>query len=453
MEGPPPGATGDIVGTPPSRRCDTCGAPVRFDPAHGDLRCRHCRGQTAIEAAGGPPAELDYEAVVGADRSTAPLVEAVRMQCADCGAPSDYPANTLAATCPYCRTPFVGAPWSSRPLTPGALVPLSITEDQARANTKAWLGSRWFAPRHLDKVATGALRSGYTPAWVFSMATVAAYTGQRGDNYLDTETYTTTDSNGNTTTQTRTVTKIRWSSASGTVDLRFRDVLAFAGTDPLSRFGEELEPWALDGLQPYRDDLLRGTTAQVYTAPPAAGLGRARERTTDAVEDAIRDDIGGDHQRIDDVDRRDHDVAFRYVLLPGWEATYQHRGDTFQVAVNGRTGEVDGTRPYSKIKIAMAVAAVIALIALIAFFVIRSSSSTSTPTSTTRPPTTQVAPTTRPPTTAEPVTPTTPTTATSPTTATTATTATDPTTTDATTDPAPPPAGPDPPTTVAPGAP
>lgn len=277
-------------------------------------------------------------------------------------------------------------------------MPLAVTEDQARANTRTWLGNRWFAPRHLDKVATEALRSGYTPAWVFSMATTASYRGRRGDNYLDTETYTTTDSNGNTTTQTRTVTKIRWRPASGTLHLQFRDVTAFAGTDPLSRFGEDLEPWALDEVVAYQDDYLLGSAAQVYTAPPAAGLERARVRTTGQVEDAIRRDIGGDHQEIHDVQRRDDDIGFRYLMLPGWEATYRHRDDTYQLAVNGRTGEVAGTRPYSKVKIAIAVGVAIAVIALIVLLVVRSSSG-SGPSTAPTPPTTVVA-TSAPPTSA-----------------------------------------------------
>lgn len=399
MQGaPPPGSTDDIVTTPDSRRCATCGAPLRFDPAHGDLRCKHCRAAEAVEVVEAAPVELDYEATVGSAASTAPDVEPVRLQCADCGAPADYPPNTLAASCPYCRTPFVGAPASTRALRPGAVLPLSVTEEQARANTRTWLGNRWFAPRHLDKAATEALRSSYTPTWVFSMATTAGYRGQRGDDYLDTETYTTTDSNGNTTTQTRTVTKIRWSGASGTVHMTFRGVTAYAGTDPLSRFGEDLEPWGIDQVEPYRDDLLRGSSAQTFTTPPAAGLERARQRTTGALEDTIRQDIGGDHQQIDSVDRHDRDIRFRYVLLPGWEATYTHRGETYQLAINGRTGEVDGTRPYSKVKIAIAVAVAVAVVALVIFLIVRTTSSESTPPPTTRPSTTVTVPTTPPPT-------------------------------------------------------
>lgn len=397
---PPPGSTNKPVTTPDSRRCDTCGAPLRFEPASVDLCCRHCRAAEAIAPATTGVGELAYETTVGPGASTDDEIEVVTLTCADCGAPSEYPPNTLSASCPFCRTPFVGTPTSTRTLTPAGVIPLSITDEQARAHTKGWLGNRWFAPRHLDKVATNALDGSYSPSWVFSMSSVADYRGRRGDNYQDTETHTTTDSNGNPTTETRTVTKIRWRSASGTVQLRFDGVTAYSGTGAITRFGPDLEPWGLDRMVPYADDYLRGTESQTYTAPPAAGLAQARERTTNAVEDAIRRDIGGDHQEISSVDRRDHDIGFRYVMLPGWEATYRHRDDTYFVAINGQTGKVAGTRPYSKVKIAIAVGMAVAVIGLAVFLLTRSSES---PPAGTPTPTTVVGPTT----TGEAITPTT----------------------------------------------
>jgi hypothetical protein len=53
------------------------------------------------------------------------------------------------------------------------------------------------------------------------------------------------------------------------------------------------------------------------------------------------------------------------MLLPVWIACYLHAGRTYQVLVNGRTGEVIGERPYSAAKIAAAVAAAIAAVALV----------------------------------------------------------------------------------------
>ena len=48
-------------------------------------------------------------------------------------------------------------------------------------------------------------------------------------------------------------------------------------------------------------------------------------------------------------------MTFKHVLLPVWLAAYKYRGKTYRFVVNGRTGRVQGERPWSAIKIALAV--------------------------------------------------------------------------------------------------
>jgi hypothetical protein len=56
-------------------------------------------------------------------------------------------------------------------------------------------------------------------------------------------------------------------------------------------------------------------------------------------------------------------LSFKHVLLPVWLAAYRYGGKSFRFVVNGRTGSVDGERPYSAFKIALAVIAIL-LVAL-----------------------------------------------------------------------------------------
>ena len=43
------------------------------------------------------------------------------------------------------------------------------------------------------------------------------------------------------------------------------------------------------------------------------------------------------------------------MLLPVWLAAYKYRGKTYRFVVNGQTGRVQGERPWSAWKIAIAV--------------------------------------------------------------------------------------------------
>jgi hypothetical protein len=69
----------------------------------------------------------------------------------------------------------------------------------------------------------------------------------------------------------------------------------------------------------------------------------------------VKFDIGGDRQRIHDIQTRVSDVTFKHVLLPVWLAAYKYRGETYRFVVNGRTGRVQGERPWSAWKIGFAV--------------------------------------------------------------------------------------------------
>ena len=49
------------------------------------------------------------------------------------------------------------------------------------------------------------------------------------------------------------------------------------------------------------------------------------------------------------------DVTFKHILLPVWLVAYRFRGRTYRFVVNARTGRVQGERPWSAWKIALAV--------------------------------------------------------------------------------------------------
>jgi hypothetical protein len=86
------------------------------------------------------------------------------------------------------------------------------------------------------------------------------------------------------------------------------------------------------------------------------------------IDSKIRWDIGGDEQRILSKTTYYSDITFKYILLPVWISAYRFKDRNFQFLVNARTGEVQGERPYSWIKITLLVLFIIALIATIVYF-------------------------------------------------------------------------------------
>ena len=115
--------------------------------------------------------------------------------------------------------------------------------------------------------------------------------------------------------------------------------------------------WDLAALEPYRTEYLAGFRAEAPSVNMEDGYARANQIMEQMLVRDIKFDIGGDAQRISQMDARYSNITFKHVLLPVWLASYRWQNKPFRVVVNGRTGQVQGERPYSVWKIACAVVA------------------------------------------------------------------------------------------------
>ena len=79
----------------------------------------------------------------------------------------------------------------------------------------------------------------------------------------------------------------------------------------------------------------------------------------------VRRDIGGDEQRIHSVRTQHDNVTFKHILLPVWISTYRYSNKPYRFLINGRTGEVQGERPWSWAKILILVLGIAAAAAIV----------------------------------------------------------------------------------------
>lgn len=353
--------------------CAQCGADLRFAPGQTRLVCDHCGHTQEIAAA--PErrktralGEIELRSGLDNDLPGRAVEEVRSTSCPNCGSVVEFQGANHATECPFCATPVVVDTGSHRHIKPQALVPFELTEDQARDALTKWLGGLWFAPNGLlEYTRKGRSMAGiYVPFWTFDADTASSYTGQRGDHYYETRTVTV-NVNGKSEQRQEQVRKTRWTSASGHVSRAFDDMVVLASTSLSERLGNELTPWDLGKLEPYSPDFLAGFQAEGYTVLLAEGHAKARDRMEQIIEGDVRRDIGGDEQRIDQVDTRFSDETFKHVLLPVWTAAYKYSGKSYQFLVNGQTGEVQGERPYSWWKIGFAVLAVAVVVAAVVF--------------------------------------------------------------------------------------
>lgn len=337
--------------------CDTCGSDLRYDPASRDLKCDHCGHVEPIGSVwtrNRAIAELDLNSGLNQTLGTAEMEVTRVSQCPNCAAQVEFDALTQAAECPFCATPVVVDTGTHRHIKPRAVLPFGLSEQVARDAMKDWLGSLWFAPGGLQAYARKGRRMDgiYVPYWTYDAQSDTRYSGQRGTVYYETRTVMRDGKR-----QQVRVAKVRWRNVSGRVARFFDDVLVLGSRSLPKRFTDALEPWDLSALEPYAPEYLAGFRAEGYSVTLDEGFAEARQKMDAMIARDVKFDIGGDRQRIHAMDVRLSDTTFKHILLPVWLAAYKYRGRTFRFVVNGRTGRVQGERPYSAIKITFAVLA------------------------------------------------------------------------------------------------
>ena len=345
--------------------CTQCGAKLEFAAGQHALVCPYCGNKNAIETDVSVQLqaqhELDYQAYLEQQAGNEANIEAQVVKCTACGAQSQFAAHVVADRCPFCATPMIAAnAYRQRIIQPKGIAPFLIKEAQARQEFKRWIESLWFAPNALKQAYRAAygLKGIYIPHWTYDAQTDTDYRGQRGTNHTRTETYTEDGE-----TRTRQVTVIHWGPVSGQVHVNFDDVLVMASNSLPSNYADSLAPWDLSQLQGYTDDYVSGFTVEAYQVGLQNGFTQAQGVMEVEIQRAIREDIGGDHQQIDDMNPYYHHIQFKHILLPIWLSSYQYGGTSYRFLVNGQSGKVKGERPYSGWKIAGAVLLGLSLVA------------------------------------------------------------------------------------------
>lgn len=349
--------------------CKHCGAVLKYAPGTQNQICEYCGFENHIEHRIGLIEEYDLQEAMR--QLSMPHSEPVKPQihCAECGAGFQFEASVHAGECPFCGTPIVTTTAQSKPIQPKSLLPFRIDEASARKQFQQWLNSLWFAPNAVKKYARSEskLTGVYLPFWTFDSHTETDYTGERGTIYYVDQPVQVVRNN-RLVTEMRRVPKIRWAPVSGRVRRFFDDVLIGASKSLPRKIVDSLQPWDLDQLIPYDENYLSGFRSEFYQVELEEGFDYAKQVMDGVIYRDIAYDIGGDHQRIHHIRTHHSQTTYKHCLLPIWSAAFRYIDRTYRFVINGRTGEVQGERPYSWWKIGFAVLGALILVGGIYYY-------------------------------------------------------------------------------------
>ena len=353
--------------------CEGCGADLKFHIGQQRLKCEFCGFEKDIE--------LSSESVVGEQDFHAmlermaelrieraeptPAIDAREIRCESCGGHVVFTGTLASSECPYCGSPIQleDAYKAENRIPVDGVLSFRIEKKKALENLAGWVRSRWFAPNEfLRRGVQGQFNGVYLPYWTYDTMTGNWYVGERGDHY-----YVEVGEGDDKRQERRT----NWSPASGAFQRFFDDVLVIASRGLPKKLVLKLEPWPLDGLSPFNQQMLAGYLARTYEVELDAGFTEAKQRIDAAVAHEVRQRIGGDEQRVHSIDTHYDAITYKHLLLPVWLLAYRFHEKAYQLMINAGTGEVQGERPWSWVKITLAVVAVLAAVGGVVFFVNR----------------------------------------------------------------------------------
>lgn len=349
--------------------CINCGAELTYKPGSSEVSCEYCGYEETIEETS-TFEELELYPYLEKMGSQSHTQEISMLHCKSCGANQHIEENYKSLHCVYCSQPLIiedahNEEW----ILPGAVLPFQLDQQKSYQVFKKWVNGLWFAPNNLKKAALDPQRTKglYVPYWTFDAQLYARYRGEQGTYYYETEHYTTTE-NGKSVSKTRQVRKTRWRSASGNVNGFVDDTLISASKQRNNQIPEKIAHWNLKALVPFNSKYLAGYITEKYTLPLTDGHRKSKNEAERIATRWAKQDIGGDTQRVHQIDVQLSEETFKHILLPVFISSYQYNGQSYKFFINGQTGAISGKRPYSFWKIFFAVLLGLLIIALIVIF-------------------------------------------------------------------------------------
>jgi predicted nucleic acid-binding Zn-ribbon protein len=279
--------------------------------------------------------------------------ERKELACQRCGGVVSTPPDIIAYPCPFCgsnkvlfREPLEDV------LRPRYLIPFKVSPQTCQETVQKWLGNSWMLPSDLLDCSTpDKFHPVYIPYWVFTAVGDAVWVADVAHN--TTEFYTR---NGREATQTRT----NWREEEGKVH-KFFEGLLVPGTSHLNlaTLGK-VDYYKIEDLILYEPGYLAGMQAQAYNLPLDEAWRAGRQIMRERTRQACLDKASSTNMRNFKMTLDFSQEQWRYILAPIYTSVYHYQERTFQILINGQTGQVAGPRPVDWEKVWMVIAAILA---------------------------------------------------------------------------------------------
>lgn len=340
--------------------CPACGAEANWNPAKHALVCTFCGTESpaTLETRGAGTVIVEHDLVAALrnipDSARGWQAEKTSVRCQSCQAISVFDAEKVGRRCDFCGSAAL-VPYEQvkDAFRPESLLPLKISEPQARDLIRAWYGRQWLAPNAFkSKALTDTVKGIYLPYWTFDAKADARWSAESGRHYYVRQ-------------GKQNVRRTEWTPVSGELSHVFDDELVCASLGVETGKLRRIEPFPGETLVPYDAGYVAGWTVERYQIDLVAAATRSRQQMDATLETMCAGQIPGDTYRNLVVDATYGDQTFKHILAPVWLMAYTYGPKSYQVVVNGVTGKMAGSRPWSWIKITLLVLLALTIVILL----------------------------------------------------------------------------------------
>jgi len=314
-------------------RCTVCRTYLDWE----DLFCSNCgtentKGVDSLGIGIAPKTSVAQQASV------------MSFRCDQCAASMSYDASAKTLRCPFCGSEKMSSRPDARTLRPDGVVPFQIVHSQVEGVLRNWLSQGFWKPNDASQRSiVSKVTQVFVPFWVFSATTETAWTADSSAVTLG--------------------ARGSWRPMSGTRVGNYEGVLVGASGTLTPSEVQEIAPFDLSqAISPDSIDLNNVIVEEFrVTRRDARMNASALVEQYEAGE--AQHSIPGSIRNLN-TNVRIQDMKSIPLLLPVWIMVYQYRNQPFRVLVNGQTGEVFGTAPFSYAKLTGVIAGMFLLILL-----------------------------------------------------------------------------------------
>lgn len=268
--------------------------------------------------------------------------------CNSCGASMSYDASAQALRCPFCGGRDMEQREFARSITPDGVVTFSVDREKSESILREWLGSGFWRPSDAARASTvGEITAVYVPYWVFEASTDTMWTADSSP--------APAGSRGS------------WYPVSGRNYKNYEGIL-IAGSSVLSSYEtESIAPFQIsDAASPQNVDL-KNAISEEFRVPRKLARPLARGAIEQFEREACARMVPNRHRNVR-VNVRIASMRGYPMLLPVWVLAYRYKKNVHRVLINGQSGKIAGSAPFSYGKlsiilliVALAIAAIIGI--------------------------------------------------------------------------------------------